>query len=122
MGHLMAISERTWNKHLKTEIVRLLSINPPWILLLCRFWHRFCWFTYISFVSTDASFMSDAYWRRSFVASVFTSVCVRWRKQGPLVVSRSVELCKWVPSKRNRNLFLLVSTAHIFVFSGPAEI
>ena len=43
---------------------------------------------------TDASFMSDADRRRSFLAPFTACVCDRWRKQGSLMVLRSVTV--WI--------------------------
>ena len=54
------------------------------ITQLERTWYSF------QFFMTDASVMSDADWRRSFLAPFFACMCNSWRKQSALMVLRSV--------------------------------
>ena len=66
---------------------------------------------------TDASFMSDADRRRSFLAPFTACVCDRWRKQGSLMVLRSVTV--WIyhqgaeKKKNDINVQLSVKINHL---------
>ena len=61
---------------------------------------------------TDASFMYNADWRWSVMASISTSVCIRWCKEGALMVSRSIAANGWDLIQDQKNCLVSLSSAN----------
>ena len=89
----MVLLSSLWKKHSFSSQIGLFAniaqvmfwVHNPVAVQRTRY-HFVCFFFFL----TDASFMSDADWRRSFLAPFIACMWYRRRKQGSLMVLRSV--------------------------------